>query len=364
MKKKLLIYGAGAIGRGYIPWVFSPNEYEYYYVEINEDLRNMLNVNKKFTSYRVIDNKLESLEVPIKYCYNLNEAPCSIIKPDAAITAVGPRNISAIVDDLKGTTFPIICCENDSSLPEFIKNSTGNNNAVFAIPDVITSNTAPENLKKLDPLSIVTENGVCFVDKQVSTVGGNCQYVSKDELWKQWMAKLYLHNTPHCIAAYLGAILKIKYLHDSMKNSNAEKVVEGAMREMQQVLLRKYKLDEIFINWYADKELKRFKNVLLYDPISRVAREPFRKLRLDERLIGASQLCISCGVVPENIMTGIMAAFYYDNPGDQDANIKFLLNALTPKDFLKISMGLREGEALFEMLLENWDRNINILRSL
>ena len=46
MKKTLLIYGAGAIGRGYIPWVFPPKNYDYYYVETDNNLANLLNKNK------------------------------------------------------------------------------------------------------------------------------------------------------------------------------------------------------------------------------------------------------------------------------------------------------------------------------
>ena len=50
MKKKILIYGAGAIGRGYTPWLFNNNEYELYYVENNDDLRDKMNLKKRFTS--------------------------------------------------------------------------------------------------------------------------------------------------------------------------------------------------------------------------------------------------------------------------------------------------------------------------
>lgn len=364
MSKTLLIYGAGAIGRGYIPWVFSPEEYEYYYVEINDNLRNLLNKNKKFTTFKVINQQYKNMEVPVKYCYCLNEEKKKIFEVDAIITAVGPRNILSIVENLKNTTTPIICCENDSSIPELMISITNNSNIVFAIPDVITSNTAPPELKERDPLSIVTEDGICYIDHKVAWLGGNCVYVNKDELKKQWIAKLYLHNTPHCIAAYLGYILSVTYLHESMQNKKAEKIVTGAMHEMKGVLLKKYHLKKNFVDWYANKELQRFRNTLLYDPINRVAREPFRKLAPNERLIGAAQLCVSCGIIPENILLGIMAAFCYDNPNDSDANIKYLIESLEPQDFLKIAMQLHPGEALYELLLDEWSLNLDEIKRL
>jgi hypothetical protein len=76
--------------------------------------------------------------------------------------------------------------------------------AVFAIPDVITSNTAPGELLARDPLAIVTEDGICYIDEGVSQVGGLGSYVSQRELEKQWLAKLYLHNTPHALQPISG----------------------------------------------------------------------------------------------------------------------------------------------------------------
>jgi mannitol-1-phosphate/altronate dehydrogenase len=43
MEKKILIYGAGAIGRGFVPWIFPPSEFEISYVESNPKIRDLLN---------------------------------------------------------------------------------------------------------------------------------------------------------------------------------------------------------------------------------------------------------------------------------------------------------------------------------
>ena len=47
MKKKILVFGAGAIGRGFIPWIFSPSEFEISYVESDPKIRDLLNKQKK-----------------------------------------------------------------------------------------------------------------------------------------------------------------------------------------------------------------------------------------------------------------------------------------------------------------------------
>jgi mannitol-1-phosphate/altronate dehydrogenase len=367
-RKKILVYGAGAIGRGYLPWVFSPDEFEYYYVERNDGLREMLKSARQFTTWKTVkknsENLYETLVVPITQCFAPGEEKNIIKDIDVVVVAVGPRNVLSLTSSLKGTTMPIVCCENDSSIPVLLSSVVDNPNIVFAVPDVITSNTASEDIKKSDPLSIITEDGVCYIDDRVSRIGGNAMYISKEELDKQWMAKLYLHNTPHCIAAYLGSLLGVQYVHEAMEAPQVRKIVSGAMCEMQEVLLKKFKIDERFIDWYADKELERFSNRLLFDPVSRVAREPFRKLAPSERLLGAAQLCLSTGVHPQSIMLGIMAAFFYSNQHDPDLNIQYLVRSLEATDFLRIVMQLPPDQALHQLLLEQWESNKMVLKAI
>jgi mannitol-1-phosphate/altronate dehydrogenase len=235
---------------------------------------------------------------------------------------------------------------------------------VFGIPDVITSNMAsPESLAE-DPLSLVTEDGVCFVDARASEAGGDCRYVEEQELTRQWRAKLYLHNTPHAVAAYLGAIAGARYLHEAMRVERIREVVSGTMEEMAAMLVARFGLEPEFVRWYADKELGRFSSELLYDPIDRVAREPFRKLGHRDRLLGAANLCLGAGVVPDNLLLGIMSAFAYDNDRDPDFYIRHLVNALKPSDFLSIIIRLRPAEALTDLLLERWDSATAMLRTL
>ena len=250
------------------------------------------------------------------------------------------------------------------SLVNTLRNLTGSNHIYFGIPDVITSNTAPEKLLYKDPLSIVTEDGQCFVDSDAKELGGSIKYVDRDELKKQWMAKLYIHNTAHCVAAYLGSQCGKTYLHEGMQINMICNIVKGVMKEMQDMLLTRYKIESKFLKFYAKKELSRFSNLLLYDPITRVAREPFRKLAPNNRLIGAAQLALFCGIVPENLIIGILSAFLYDKENDPDNNIKYLVNALSPESFLKLIIRLDPYEALYLLILDRWDSIMTKLKKL
>jgi mannitol-1-phosphate 5-dehydrogenase len=360
-KKNILIYGAGAVGRGYIPWVFRPEDYDFHYVESNPSLCKTLNQQKIFTSFKTGPNGYEPLKIKIQNCFRPGEEKSIIGNMDAIVTAVGPRSFLSLRQMLTGIKIPVICCENDSSLPETMRNWTNNPNVVFAIPDVIASSTAHPDLLEQDPLSIITEAGECFIEDTAAHLPANCSYVDNSEMARQWSAKLYIHNTPHCIAAYLGSLIGAKYLHNAMENKEISITVEGAMNEMAAMLKAHNAIDENFINYYRDKELSRFRNTLLCDPIARVAREPFRKLAPNERLIGAAQLCLSVGIVPQNILVGIMAAFCFERDEDPDAHIKILRRSLAPREFLRTIFKLRESEALFLLLIAQWD---DILRKI
>jgi mannitol-1-phosphate/altronate dehydrogenase len=245
-----------------------------------------------------------------------------------------------------------------------MRKATGKKNIVFAIPDVITSSTAPVNFLEKDPLSIITEQGKCFIDNSVQSLGGDCEYVDLAELKTQWQAKLYIHNTPHCIAAYFGSLLDVEYLHNAMEHPLVVAIINGTMNEMRSMLHVRYNIAPEFLLYYANKEVQRFSNLLLCDPISRVAREPFRKLARNERLIGAASLCLSAGIIPDNLIKGIMAAFCFDKKNDPDFHIKFLINSLAPADFLRVIIGLRPGEALFELLIERWNENLELINNI
>lgn len=361
-KRQLLIYGAGAIGRGYVPWIFPPEQYEYLYVETNPALRYQLQKRGGFTTFMTIDGHYHERKVNIKGCLAPGQEGGSLFGSDAVVTAVGPRNFVALREKLIGTTVPVVCCENDASLVEQMRQWTGNRNIVFAIPDVITSNTASKELLAQDPLAIITENGNCFIDATIKPhLPSECQYVDERELKNQWIAKLYVHNTPHCIAAYLGSLIGVEYLHQAMEHPGVAAVVEGAMNEMVSMLCTRKELSNSFLAFYRDKELARFRNRLLFDPIARVAREPFRKLEPKDRLLGAAQLCLAAGVLPTNTLLGIVAAFYFDSIDDPDAHIRHLRRSMRPEDFLRIIFKLQPSEALFLLLVERWE---GILRQL
>lgn len=361
---ELIIVGAGAIGRGFLPWLFDPSRYDLVFVDVDPGVIGRLRAAGRYTTYRVRGEDLESREIPVAAAFLPGDAGLrSLEEPVAAFVNVGPRSAAEAARVLEGLPCPVVLCENDPDTVPAVRAATGLERVYFAIPDVITSSTAPSELLARDPLSVVTEAGTLFMDDRVTGLEGDVRLLpARDLLHTQWTAKLYLHNTPHALAAYLGAYAGVTYVHEAMAIPEIEEIVSGAMEEMLASLKVRWDIPHDFLDWYAGKELARFRSRLLHDPIRRVAREPLRKLEAGGRLTGAAQICLSLGFVPKNILIGIASAILFEDETDPDRHIAFMRAALPREAFIANVLGLRRGEALDLLLRERLDSFVERLQ--
>lgn len=352
MKTKILFMGAGAIGRGYLPWALSSADHEFIFIDSNPKIVERLNQAGGYSTFRVKDDHYEHQRVEVKAAYtpvtfNVAEHTDAV----ACFFSVGPRNVHAAAQVFQGTRIPLILCENEPNTVDVAKAVVEHEAVYFAVPDVITSNTAPAHMLAQDPLAITTENGILYVEEGTQGLHGDLKLITRDELLRiQWTPKLYLHNTPHCITAYMGALMGVTYVHEAMQHPKASQLVEGAMTEMLQALKLQWDIPHPFLEWYADKELARFRCQLLFDPVARVAREPLRKLELHGRLIGAAQMCLTLGVLPQNLLKGIVGALLFEDIHDPDNHIQLMRETMDTASFNRYVLALRPGEPLDLML--------------
>jgi mannitol-1-phosphate 5-dehydrogenase len=78
-------------------------------------------------------------------------------------------------------------------------------------------------------------------------------------------------------------------------------------------------LDPVAMAEHVQCLLDRFANRALGDPISRLARDPMRKLAPGDRLVGAARLAQKHDILPQGLAWGIAAALAYDNQDDPHA---------------------------------------------
>jgi mannitol-1-phosphate 5-dehydrogenase len=361
----ILIIGAGAIGRGYVPWLFKGYNHKLTFADSNRETVEKLSKVKSFSSFMTGVDGYRELIIRNFEVKDINEIKKDLDSFDLIITAVGPRNFLKLDQLLRNISKPIWCFENDRTLVEKMNALTNQKNVFFGIPDVIASNESSEHGLDLDnELSLVTEDGPTFVERHPNQVKSHVKHVCEAEVSKQWSAKLFIHNTPHCVAAYLGSLANVNYIHEALQIPNVEKLVTNVATEMSKMIQGIYGVPEDFCNFYLNKEIKRFKNKMLFDTVSRVAREPLRKLELSGRLLGAAQMALKAQIIPENTLIGIHAAMQYDSQSDPDYHMHILYKSLEPSEFLTKVLGLDPQNILFELLLDRWSDHEEILDGL
>ena len=134
--------------------------------------------------------------------------------------------------------------------------------------------------------------------------------------------------------------------------------MEGVVDEILQMLKILTNHNHNFMEAYAKKEIRRFSNNLLFDPVIRVTREPIKKLQPGGRLLGALRMCISAGLSPVNLTKGIVAALKYNEKKNPDYPIINKINNDSLGDFLSLHLGVQSDSAegmLIQKAYEEYD---------
>lgn len=312
-----------------------------------------LNLKKKYILGITSNKKYIFRTVNFNRAYNNNKSiKINIKKYDIVFSCVGPDQCFSNIEYYKKAKI-LISCENDIETVSKLKKLTSNKNIFFGIPDVITSNTAPKKILDRDKLSIISEQGILVVEKNKTVLPKTIQTVTRAKLNSHWICKMYIHNAPHAIAAYLGYLKNYKFIHEAMNDKKINKIVLGAIKEITNGIISCNLVNSKFAKFYMKKEIKRFSNKLLYDPISRVARDPLRKLAYDNRLIQAIQVALFNKNLPTNCAIGIKAALKYFNKNDeQSKHLKIMIDNFGEKYVLQKVCGLQNNEPLVNFCLK------------
>jgi hypothetical protein len=361
---RALIIGGGAIGRGFVPWVL--DEFEIDILDASTNLVNGIASQGGYFSFMSDGEQLHEKWVRVR-CIATSFKQLGPLHYDVAFISVGPRNTKSLPFGVEKLQCPIFSLENDPITVEWIKETYGLEAVYFGVPDVITSSTASAESLARDPHAIHTEDGVLYLQRppkltpSLEKLLPQVHWLPVERLNQEWDAKLYIHNTPHCIAAYLGHMAGCTYLHEALAKPAIKRVINGVIDELVCALKMVTPYDHHFIESYAVKEVRRFSNTLLFDPVSRVAREPLRKLHPSGRLTGALRLLLLAGVNPTYLMAGIAAALCYSEKKDRDYLQLSELGEFGISSFLKYHLGLDEKSIESEYICKNYPDALSFL---
>ncbi len=370
------MYGAGNIGRGFIGKVFADSGYKVCFIDVNSEMIDEFN-SRGCYSVKVVNDTVERIEkVHNVYALHGNDerAVEAISTCEVMATAVGVNILPFIVKNIAngikkriaigGGSLNIILAENqldvDKIMRAAIYKELGTTEQGWAdqhlgLVEASIGRMVPplsEAERENDMLTIAVEPYCELpVDRngfkgEIPVLEGLKPFSPFDFYIKR---KLFLHNMGHAICAYEGYHKGYEYISEAIRDKEIYSLVESAMSCVVQALHREFPdipINEIDTN--KKDLLNRFHNKSLKDTVFRVGYDPVRKLRENDRLVGAAIYCNEQGVDFSPIASGIVAALTYDNPNDENAQkIQQSLNTYGIDETVKRYMSVSVNDKLF-----------------
>ena len=340
--KKAVQFGAGNIGRGFIGALLSQSGYQVVFADVAEAIIDKINEDKTYTVHVMdVDCKDQKIENISGVNSTKPEAVDEIASADLVTTAVGlvilPRIAPTIAQAIEkrmenGVKEPMnmIACENairgTSQLKKAVYENLSDAGKAYADEYVGFADCAVDRIvppvKSENFIDVVVEEYFEW-DVEKSGLKGELPQIEGMTLVDDLMAyierKLFTLNTGHCITAYLGNLRGIPTIDKAIADEEIFEIVSAAMKESGDGLIKKYGFDPEKHAAYIKKIISRFKNPYLQDDVTRVGREPLRKLSPTDRLIKPMMTAAGYGLPVDHLVIGAGAALHYDNPNDKQS---------------------------------------------
>lgn len=361
-------FGAGNIGRGFIGQLLHQANFELTFLDVNEDIVAEL---KKQNSYQVIETGVGAKTHTISNFTALNsntefdEAAKVIAAAQVLTTSVGPNVLKflapLIVAGLMARDakepLVIMACENAIRATDILKAE------LIALEPSVTSkalfaNTAVDRIvppqKAGLGLDVLVEafsewviDSSALGDSKPKIAGA--QFV--EDLAPFIERKLFTVNTGHATLAYVGQQHGAKTIVEAAGNAEVKDVMLRALGETSKVLVSRHGFDEDKHKEYVAKTFERFTNPYLDDPVTRVGREPARKLARNDRLVGPAAYLAELGQTPTALLQAIEAALVFSDDSDPGvAELQSKLKSQSAEDFVSGVMGISAPHPLAAQL--------------
>lgn len=336
--KKLVLFGAGKIGRSFIGQLFSRAGFEVVFIDIFKPVIDALNLRK---SYKVIvktnvDEVINITNVRGVLVSNEQNVISEIANASIVAVSIGQNGLPAIMPLLakgliaryeQNNNLPldIIIAENlrdaalyfESELSKLLPTYYPFNKLVGLVETSI-GKMVPIMLKKdmdEDILQVFAEPyNTLILDKlafknPIPQIEG----LAPKQNMKAWVdRKLFIHNLGHAATAYIGYVKcpKYKYLYEVLDHAEIFDTVRQTMTQAANLLKAKYpsEFTEAHLNEHITDLLNRFQNKALGDTIFRVGCDLSRKLSTNDRLSGALHLAIELNMPYNHILHAIVCA--------------------------------------------------------
>ncbi len=345
---KMVIFGAGKIGRSFIGQLFSLSGYEVVFVDINKKLIGDLNQKRQ---YKVVikDNTGENILIIRNVrgvCLNdTDKVVCELADANIAALSVGQQGLPGTIPviaralvlrrDLHGNIpLDFIIAENMRNSDQFIGAELGRylphdyplNELVGLVETSIGKMVPIMSQKDLegDPLQVFAEpyNTLIVSKKGFKNPIPAIKNMDPKENVKAWVdRKLFIHNLGHATAAYIGFRKhpRAVYIYEVLDDPEVFEDTRKTMLQSAAILMAVYPDEFTFaqLEAHIDDLLYRFRNRALGDSIFRVGCDLFRKLSPEDRIVAPIKSAITVNKPYDLILNALLAAISFRAKDEQ-----------------------------------------------
>lgn len=348
--KKIVVFGAGKIGRSFIGQVFNRSGYEVVFVDINKRLIDLMNRERH---YRVIikdgDNE-ETLQIhDVKgVCLDDEKKVIAELKEAGIVSlSVGQlglqkaipiiaRSLIARRNDYGDEPLDIIIAENMRNADTFIREELRKYlpedyplKQLVGLVETSIGKMVPIMTHKDmedDPLQVFAEpyNSLIVAKNSFINPVPDVSFLTPKENIKAWVdRKLFIHNLGHATAAYLGYQTHpdAVYISEVLDDEKLLRDVRQTMLQAADILQALYP-DEFThqqLEEHIDDLLHRFRNRSLGDTLFRVGCDLYRKLSPEDRLVAPLRAALNLNKPYLLILNAIEAGISFRGK-DQNGN--------------------------------------------
>ncbi len=348
--RKIVIFGAGKIGRSFIGQLFGSGGYKVVFVDVDPVIVDRLNSQG---SYRAIIKGKKNKEIIVQNvqaisAFNIQKVIEAVSTAGILAVSVGKNALEKVIPVIASglelrysqnfnCPLDIIIAENMIAAGDFMKEQLIKNlpldypiEKLIGLVETSIGKMVPimtlAELEK-DPLMVYAEpyNTLILDGKGFKSPIPDIKGLAPKDNIKAWVdRKAFIHNLGHATAAFFGYYKHPEaiYLFEILDDKEVYCFIREVMIQSAVTLHVAYSDDFTIsdLEEHIDDLLMRFRNKALQDTIYRVGHDLTRKLRYDDRFIGAIHLAIHLGTSYDKILKAMSYGLCF-RAKDEEGNL-------------------------------------------